>query len=241
VGVSGVPAVEGDPAVALATLAPAGPGWTGPVVVGLLVPALLLCLNTVTIGSSRTLYQMARNGSAWRFLGQLNRHGVPGNALRFDLAVNVGLLLVVVLLTRGRPAAIPIALLAAANVGYFVAVSLALLAAWTRFRAVPRGHGAHRRVRPAVMRAGAALAVLNLALLAAAGFAWGWLPVGTGVVILTGVVALSTRHRGTRASPLTTGPPLRCMAWGSGLRTATTAELDALYRTSTAPGEVAQP
>src|ERR1019366_5647595 len=79
VGVVGVPRIQADPAVALAPLAQQVAGGMADLVVGVLVLALLLGVNMVMIASSRTLYQLARDGNAWRFLGKVNRHGVPGN------------------------------------------------------------------------------------------------------------------------------------------------------------------
>jgi amino acid transporter len=221
VGVLGNGATQGDPVAALSAVLNHAGGGAEPVVIAVLMTALLLCLNTVMIGSSRTLYQMSRNGSAWRFLGQLNRHGVPANALRFDLAVNSGLLFVVLLISRGRTSGVPIALLAAANVGYFIAISLALLAGWLHFRAEPRTHRTGLRVRPILMRVGVVLAVVNVALLATAGFAWGWPDVLLGMVILTAVVVLASRGRARPTSPLALRRQPICMAWGDQLHGAT--------------------
>jgi amino acid transporter len=54
--------------------------FVGSLVPAALVGALFLTLNTVAVGSSRALMQMARNGEAWSFLGRLNRRGVPCRA-----------------------------------------------------------------------------------------------------------------------------------------------------------------
>jgi amino acid transporter len=218
VGVLGHGATRGDPVAALSAVVNDAGNGAAPMVVALLMTALLLCLNTVMIGSSRTLYQMSRDGSAWRFLGKLNRHGVPGNALRFDLAVNVGLLLAVLLVSGGRTAGVPIALLAAANVGYFTAICLALIAAWLYVRARPRTHRGPLRLRPALLRVGLGLALLNAGLLAAAGFAWGWVDVTVGVAILTGVVLLATRRREAPALlPVPDHRPM-CLVWADQVR-----------------------
>ena len=208
VGVLGDGATQGDPVAALSAVLRDAGGSAAPLVVALLMTALLLCLNTVMIGSSRTLYQMSRDGSAWGFLGRLNRHGVPANALRFDLAVNVVLLVAVLAVSGGRTAGVPIALLAAANVGYFTSICLALVAGWLYVRARPRAHRGPLRLRPVLMRVGVVLAVVNAVLLAAAGFAWGWLDVAIGVAILTGVVLLATRRRPTPAPSPAAGPPV---------------------------------
>lgn len=218
VGVLGNGATRGDPVAALSGVLHDAGGGAAPVVVALLMTALLLCLNTVMIGSSRTLYQMSRDGAAWRFLGRLNRHGVPANALRFDLTVNVSLLVAVLLISGGRTSGVPIALLAAANVGYFTAVCLALIAAWRYVRARPLAHRGPLRLRPALMRVGLVLAVVNAGLLATAGFAWGWFDVMVGVAILTGFVLLATRRREAPASaPVRDHRPV-CLVWADQVR-----------------------
>lgn len=240
VGALGTRAVQDDPAAALSALLHQSAGSATPVVVAVLMTALLLCLNTVMIGSSRTLYQMSRNGSAWTFLGQLNRHGVPANALRFDLGVNLGLLGAVLLISGGRTTGVPIALLAAANVGYFSAVSLALLAGWLHVRSRRRAHDGALRVRRGLMRFGVVLAAVNVGLLATAGFAWGWLDVALGLVILAGVVTLAARGRARPSSPLALRPQAVCMAWGDRLRVADPPAVAARVRNHPA-GKVAKP
>jgi amino acid transporter len=226
-GVLGVHRIQDDPAVALTPLVQQVLGGAGQLVVGVLVLALLLGLNMVTIGSSRVLYQMSRNGDAWVFLGQLNRHGVPANALRFDMGLNVLLLIVSLALNGGRTGTIPVALLAAANVGYFATISLALIASWLNHRTLRRQRGVFR-IRDGLSHLGLALAVLNLVLLAFAGFAWGWPNVLLGVLLLAVVMVASTRGSRRAAGALGVRPGVRCMAWGTNLRTATVAELRAL-------------
>lgn len=147
-----------------------------------LVGALFLTLNTVAVGSSRALMQMARNGDAWSSLGRLNRHGVPGNALVFDLAVNAGVL-AVVLVVNDDWSNVSIAVLASANVGYILSLVLALVAAWTI-----------RRTRATFV-----LALFNTVLLAGAGAAWGWDNIAFGVVLLViAAVLLTPRGAGRR-------------------------------------------
>jgi amino acid transporter len=212
VGVLGVPRIQADPAVALKPLAQHVAGGLAGLVVGVLILALLLGVNMVMIASSRTLYQLARSGNAWKFLGKINRHGVPGNALRFDLAVNTVLLLAVFALNRGRTSNIPLALLAACNVGYILSISLALVAAWLGHRVASRPSQL-LRIRPGLIRLGLILAIVNVILLLTAGFAWGWPNVLLGAAVLGTVVVVfswSTRH--SRETPAVTVPAV-CMAW----------------------------
>lgn len=194
IGVVGTARIQADPAVALMPLARTAIGSGADVVVVILVVALMLGLNMVTIGSSRALQRMAINGAAPGSLGRLNRHGVPGNALRFDLVVNVALLLAVTFLNRGHTAAVPIALLAAANVGYFLSISLALVAAWLNHRRVRKGHR-QLMIRSSVINFTLGLAALNLVLIVFAGFAWGWANLSLGVLGLTAVIAISASSK----------------------------------------------
>ncbi len=170
--------------------------WAGSVLVPVaLVGAFFLTLNTIAIGSSRTLWQMARNGEAWPVLGRLNRHGAPGNALLFDLAFNTTVLGVSFLINENR-AEVPVALLASANVGYFVCIILALMATWMMRRSAPDLARPFRAPRGAV-GLGVLIAGFNTVLLVGAGAAWGWRNISLGVVVLVAnVVLLTPRHGG---------------------------------------------
>lgn len=186
----GVGSAQLDPAAAFTALSHRTADGASVVVLGALVLALMLGLNMIAIGSSWTLHQMARGGDAPRFLGRLNRHGMPANALRFDLLVNVGLLALVTVLANGNTAQVPIALLAAANVGYFVSMCLALLASWHNHR-----RGARRGriwLRPGLARLVPVIIGFNAALLVAAGQAWGWRNVALGAAVLAAATALGT-------------------------------------------------
>jgi amino acid transporter len=170
---------------------PAAPSWAGSVLVPVaLVGAFFLTLNTIAIGSSRTLWQMARNGEAWPVLGRLNRHGAPGNALLFDLVFNATVLAVSFLINENR-AEVPVALLASANVGYFACLILALVATWMMRRTAPDLERPFRAPRGAV-GLGLVIAVFNTVLLAGAGTAWGWRNIALGVAALMVVVVLLT-------------------------------------------------
>jgi amino acid transporter len=205
IGVVGTRRAQADPSAALLPLARIVAGAAGDVVIVILIVALVLSLNMITIGSSRALYRMARNGRAPASLGRLNRYGVPGNALVFDLAVNVTLLLAVTLLHRGHTASIPIALLAASNVGYFISISLALIAAWLNRRREQTGHQ-QLKIRAGLMNFALGLAALNFALIVFGGFAWGWTNLALGIVVLTGVIALFARRRSPVPAQSLPGP-----------------------------------
>ncbi len=217
VGVLGSGRIQADPAVALRPLAGQVAGGMANLVVGVLIIALLLSVNMVMIASSRTLYQLARDGNAWRFLGNLNRHGVPGNALRFDLVVNTLLLLTIFAVNHGQTSNVPLALLAASNVGYILSISLALIAAWLNHRQGTRA-GQFLRIKPGFMRIALILGVFNLTLLLTAGFAWGWPNLLLGAAVLTAVIVTFARG-GHRVTKDANSPALpMCLAAGALLR-----------------------
>jgi amino acid transporter len=210
IAIVGVDGVRQDPADAFHELSVRSVGSASGLVLGVLTIALVLGLNMIAIASSWTLCQMARGGDAWARLAKLNRHGVPGNALRFDLAVNVGLLLVITVLTGGDTAEIPIALLAASNVAYLVSMCVALAAAWHNHRtASVRGL---IRLRPGLMGLAPLLIGFNIILLATAGFAWGWRNVAIGAAVLSAAVLVATWRTGRVRTPVPTAGLPAC--WG---------------------------
>ena len=92
-------------------------------------------------------------------------------------------------------AEVPIALLASANVGYFVCLILALMAAWMMRSTAPGLARPFRAPRGAV-GLGLFLAVFNTVLLAGAGAAWGWHNIALGVAVLIANVVLLTPRKG---------------------------------------------
>lgn len=200
VGTVGVDGAQIDPIDALVPLASGIAAHASVLVLVVVVGVLLLASNMIAIASSRVLYQMALHGDAPAGLGRLNRHGVPSSALAFDLGVALILLAVTLALNGGDPSRVPIALLAAANVGYFACVVLALVATWVMRRDAPEADRPFR-APPGVVGAGLGLAAFNCLLLAGAGAAWGWGNVALGAVALAAVVVLLTPGRA--------GPPRR--------------------------------
>jgi len=198
--------VAGGPVPLFESLPGAG-NWPGSVLVPVaLVGAFFLTLNTIAIGSSRTLSQMARNGEAWPALGRLNRHGAPGNALLFDLVFNAAVLAVSFLINEDR-AEVPIALLASANVGYFACLVLALVATAMMRRTAPHLVRPFRAPRGAV-GFGLVLAGFNTVLLAGAGAAWGWRNIFLGVAVLVINVVLLTPPTAGRKSEIDLRSPV---------------------------------
>jgi len=206
VGAVGVDVVQQDPAAAFGVLNSRAAAGASGVIFAVLALALVLGLNMIAIASSWTLHQMARSGDAWSFLGRLNRHGMPSNALRFDLVFNVGLLILITLLAGGRTSEVPIALLAAANVGYFVSMCLALWAAWRNHRSVSARGFIH--LRPVLARLAPLLIGFNVVLLAAAGHAWGWRNLAIGAGALAAAVAMATWRTSGRGMPAASRTPV---------------------------------
>ncbi len=58
-------------------------------IAGMLIIALALSALNAIMGSGRSLYQMALDGEFPRFFQRLNKHGVPGNAMLFNVACSL--------------------------------------------------------------------------------------------------------------------------------------------------------
>lgn len=100
----------------------------GPVItqifVILMIMALFLAIMTAMAGSSRTLYQGSRDGWLPKYLGEVNSHGAPRNAMWTDFAFNV------VLLALASDIGGYFYVLAISNVGYILFNFLNLNAGW---------------------------------------------------------------------------------------------------------------
>ena len=187
-GAVGLEAVRGDPAAALLALVPASVTAFGKALVfAAIFVSIFLTINMIAVTSSRLLYQIARDEPGFAFLGGLNRFGVPGNAMIFDMVANCALLVLMFALSGGRTAELPLALLCAANVGYFVTIVLALAGAGA---ACPRATNGRRPLcctTPVLVTVGS----LNVLLLACAGMAWGWKNVGLGWTVLAALMIVT--------------------------------------------------
>jgi len=204
IGVLGTAGAQADPSVALIPFAQRVTGYASTAVFALLFVALLLGVNMVMIGSSRLLRRMGESGYAWEGLARLNKHGAPRNATLFDMTANAVLLVVVLVLTGGKITSAPIYLLAAANVGYFISVILAQVAAYLQRRDAPADAKVGFRAPYGLMGIGLVLAVLNVVLLVSAGFAWGWANILLGLVCLAiAVGGLGRTFRSRRTVPAT--------------------------------------
>jgi len=132
IGVLGVGAVTLDANVLLVSTAQAalGAGLEKVVVAALVIALLLSSLNAI-MGCARSLYMMALDGQAPRWMGHVNRHNVPSFSMGLNTVLNIALIFV--------GAAGPIYVLS--NVGYVGSFVPVLL-----------GYYFLRKWRPEIMR-----------------------------------------------------------------------------------------
>ncbi len=163
--------VSGDEVgIGLASMVQAGEFATKLIVV-FLTFTLFLGIMTALAGSSRTLYQGGRDGWMPKYLGHLNKHGVPTYAMWTDLAFNAVLLLMSDLLF----------VLAVSSVNYVLFHFLNLNAGWIHRIDNPDVKRPYRT--PKVLFAvGACLAFVNAFIIGAGADVWGpgvlWLGLG---------------------------------------------------------------
>lgn len=195
VGSLGFAAIQGEPATMLMALLPRPIASFQQLLVGatILVP-LVLSLNMIAATSSRLLYQIGRDDTTFDWLARQNAHGMPATALVFDASINIVLLTVAFILSGGRSLDVPLFLLCAANISYFVAVIMSLIGVLI----LRPCDASPRNICCSAPVVGCAIA-FNLLLLASAGFAWGWTPVAMGGLALIALLALTApvrRYRG---------------------------------------------
>jgi amino acid transporter len=160
--------------VGLASMVRAGEFATKLIVVSLTF-TLFLGIMTAMAGSSRTLYQGGRDGWMPKFLGHLNKHGVPTYAMWADLAFNAVLLLLSDYLF----------VLAVSSVNYVLFHCLNLNAGWIHRIDNPLVQRPYRTPK-VLMVLGIGLALFNAFLIGAGANIWGpgiiWLGLGAAFV-----------------------------------------------------------
>jgi amino acid transporter len=115
----------------ITTIFGASGGWVQWAIGLPLVVALLLsCLNAI-MGCARSLYQTSEDGTLPRWVGHLNRHGVPDRAMAFNVICSI------IVLMFGSPLRIYIF----SNIGYLFACMMGFFAYFT-----------HRQTRPSIER-----------------------------------------------------------------------------------------
>jgi amino acid transporter len=188
VALVGTGALAGDPLVAFLPVAEAVLGDAGRTAVGvMLVAALVLGAQAFVVGSSRTIYQMSRDGYLPRQFAHVNRRGAPVGSLVWDVAV-IGVLLLVF----GSGV---VDVVAAANVGYLV-VFVLLPAAFVVLHRRHRGDGVRRfRLGRAFVPIAVALGALNALLLVVGAAQWGTKVVLVGGAVMALIVPISALRR----------------------------------------------
>ena len=160
--------------VGLASMVNAGAFATKLIVV-FLTFTLFLGIMTAMAGSSRTLYEGGRDGWMPKYLGHLNKHGIPTYAMWSDLAFNALLLLLSDYLF----------VLAVSSVNYVLFHYLNLNAGWIHRIDNPRVKRPYRTPKPLFV-IGACLAFFNAFLIGAGANVWGpgilWLGLGAAFV-----------------------------------------------------------
>jgi amino acid transporter len=89
------------------------------VMIGCIVAALILSMNSATMDGSRALYGISKDGMTIKELGVLNHYNVPARAMTLDAILNIFLI---------SYFAVPLEILAVSNVGYVFATCTALSA-----------------------------------------------------------------------------------------------------------------
>jgi amino acid transporter len=201
----GVQGLTEDPLTTFLPVADAVFGSVGRTIVGVtLTAALILGAQAFIVGSSRTIYQMTRDGYMPRQFARTNRRGVPVGSMLWDGTVILALLLIF-----GTNV---INVVAAANVGYllvFVLMPIAFILLERR----GRGGGPLGLSKPITLLA-LALSAFNALLLIAGGIQWGDKVMLTGVIVIVLIVPISVirrvqdrRHGYTRLLPFPAGEP----------------------------------
>lgn len=189
-GLVGVDGVQQDPFEAFAAAGGVVLGSNGEVLIGLgLTAVLILGAEAFIIGSSRTIYQMARDGHLPQVFAKVNRRGAPVGSIAWDAAV-IGIML----LLFGTQV---VNVVAAANVGYLI-VFILLPIAYLSLRRSPAGQQGGVRLGRSFIAVAVLLAVFNAVLLVGGGIQWGAevMLVGVGVsLLILPISALTARWR----------------------------------------------
>jgi amino acid transporter len=194
IGTGGPAASSGDP---LASFAPLGASLLGgagrDVMAVMLAAALVLGAQAFVLGSSRTIYQLARDGHLPPVFARTNRRGVPTGSLVCDASV-IGLML----LAFGDGV---VNVVAAANVPYMV-VFILMPIAYLSLSKSPDGDPEAARLPGGFRLVAAALIGFNVVVLTVGGWQWGpqVMTVGAGLALAIVPISWLTRRAAARAS-----------------------------------------
>jgi amino acid transporter len=187
VGVSGL---SSEPMTVFETAAREAFGGLGATAVAMMLSAsLILGAQAFIVGSSRTVFQMARDGHLPAVLGTVNRRGVPVGSIACDAAVVLSLLLFF--------HANAVDIVATANVGYIV-VFVLLAPTYLAFRMQAGQQARHTLLA-------VSLGAFNVLLLVVGGPQWGprVFLTGLAIVALSVPISLAVRRRPRVAFPPT--------------------------------------
>lgn len=183
----GVDGVADEPLEVFTSAGEAILGEPGRMFVGLgLAAVLILGAETFIIGSSRTIYQMSRDGHLPPFFGKVNRHGAPVGSIVWD-AVVIATMLVVF----GTEV---VDVVAAANVGYLI-VFVLLPFAYLVLRKLPGGRPDALLLSRPWAAVAVGVLVFNAVLLVVGGIQWGLSVMLVGLSVTFSIVPISWATR----------------------------------------------
>jgi amino acid transporter len=190
-----------DPAVVLLDPAEELFGTAGSRVVAvMLAAALLLGAQAFVVGSSRTVFQMARDRHVPALFGRVSRQGVPVGSLAFDVVV---ILVLLVIFGDGV-----VDIVASANLGYVVVFILLPITYLLARRSTGQLRSGRDLARGRHLAA-VAMLLVNTVLLVGGAPQWGWTVMLTGAAVLSLIVPLHwlARRQPAEAAGPGTGPP----------------------------------
>jgi amino acid transporter len=171
----GVGVITQDPSVAFLPAAQAIFGHTGALVVSImLITALLLGVQTTIIGSTRTVYEMSRDGQIIKQFGAVNKFKVPVGSMYLDMAITIGLLVIF----KDNI----VNLIAASNVGYMI-VWMLLPIAYLMLRFQQPNAARPFKLPNWFIPIAAVVCLFNWLLMFIGGYQWGGQVMGTGIII----------------------------------------------------------
>ncbi|MGW6739344.1 APC family permease [Streptomyces sp. NPDC055025] len=189
---SGANGIQADPFEVFANAGHVLLGDAGELFVQLgLTAVLILGAETFIIGSSRTVYQMARDGHLPAAFGKINKRGAPVGSIAWD-AVVIGLLLLVF----GTNV---VDVVAAANFGYMI-VFVLLPIAYLMLRKHPAGRPGSLRLGRYARPLAVFLCAINLIFLVYGGAQWGGSVMLIGLCVTLMIIPISyfTRRWNTK-------------------------------------------
>lgn len=193
---SGVEGIQADPFEVFANAGQVLLGDAGEVFVQLgLTAVLILGAETFIIGSSRTIYQMARDGHLPLAFGKVNKRGAPVGSIAWD-AVVITLLLIVF----GTNV---VDVVAAANFGYMI-VFVLLPIAYLALRKHPAGRPGSLRLGRYARPLAIVLCAINVVFLVFGGAQWGGSVMLIGLCVTLVILPISyftRRHRAKNPPP----------------------------------------